>query len=339
MRNFLNTIFFVIVIFLLGSIFGFYNVQAKTTNIGATVQIRVCGNGVIETGEQCDGSALGGQTCVSRGFTGGSLSCNSDCTFNTSSCTSGGGGGGGGGVYIPPTGETKVILQGKAYPGSIVNVLQDGRTITSTPADTMANFRVDIANITPGVWSFTLWTEDKEGRRSITLSFTSTILSGVTTTISGIFLPPSIDIDKTTLAKGDVLNIVGITVPQSTVAIHINSPSEIVKQVKTLADGTYFYALDTSPIEEGSHIVKSQATSLEGLLSTFSQALAFNLGGVGIKGCPGKADINGDKRINLVDFSILLYNWGIPKNKVADLNCDGKVNLVDFSIMLFYWTG
>jgi len=43
--------------------------------------------------------------------------------------------------------------------------------------------------------------------------------------------------------------------------------------------------------------------------------------------------------INLVDFSILLYNWGIPKNPTVDLNNDGKVDLRDFSILLYYWTG
>ncbi|OHB23598.1 MAG: hypothetical protein A3I22_03050 [Parcubacteria group bacterium RIFCSPLOWO2_02_FULL_40_12] len=47
-----------------------------------------CGNGTINSGEQCDGSNLGGQTCALQGFTGGTLSCNSNCTFNTSSCTS-----------------------------------------------------------------------------------------------------------------------------------------------------------------------------------------------------------------------------------------------------------
>ncbi|MBI2097645.1 MAG: right-handed parallel beta-helix repeat-containing protein [Candidatus Vogelbacteria bacterium] len=48
----------------------------------------VCGNGVIEGTEQCDGANLNNQTCVSRGFTGGgTLSCTSSCTFNTSQCT------------------------------------------------------------------------------------------------------------------------------------------------------------------------------------------------------------------------------------------------------------
>lgn len=50
------------------------------------------------------------------------------------------------------------------------------------------------------------------------------------------------------------------------------------------------------------------------------------------------ADLNTDKKVDLVDFSILLYNWGKPKNPKADLNNDGIVDLVDFSIMLYWWT-
>lgn len=342
MKNFLIFIFLGTIL-LIGILFDVkYIFASSTTNVVATVTIRVCGNGIIEGSEQCDGSALNSQTCVSRGYTGGSLSCASDCTFNTSNCTSGGGGGGGvsggGGGTTTATSETRVILQGKAYPGSTVNVLQDGRTIAVASSDSLANFRVEVGT-TPGVWTFTVWAEDKENRKSISLSFTSTILSKVTTTISGIFLPPTIEIDKISLAKGESLNVLGMTVPKSEVSIHVGSSEEIVKKVKTADDGSYFYILDTSPLEEGNHAVKSSAVSFEGLLSTFSQALSFTIGGVGTKGCTGKADINGDKKVNLVDFSILLYNWGTPKNNAADLNCDGKVNLVDFSILLFYWTG
>lgn len=47
----------------------------------------VCGNGVKETGESCDGADLGGQTCTGLGFSGGALSCNANCTYNTSACT------------------------------------------------------------------------------------------------------------------------------------------------------------------------------------------------------------------------------------------------------------
>jgi Papain family cysteine protease/Kelch motif len=45
-----------------------------------------CGNGMINPGEQCDGANLGGATCESQGFSGGSLSCTSTCTFDTAGC-------------------------------------------------------------------------------------------------------------------------------------------------------------------------------------------------------------------------------------------------------------
>ncbi len=51
----------------------------------------VCGNGIVEEGESCDGSALDGQSCttIPGDFTGGTLGCTSYCTFDTGSCSSG----------------------------------------------------------------------------------------------------------------------------------------------------------------------------------------------------------------------------------------------------------
>ena len=57
---------------------------------GASVT-QTCGNGIIEGTEQCDGSALGGATCSSLGFSSGALSCYApgtaqQCQFDTSQC-------------------------------------------------------------------------------------------------------------------------------------------------------------------------------------------------------------------------------------------------------------
>ncbi len=51
---------------------------------------QVCGNGLVEGTEQCDGAELGGSTCTSipGGFVGGDLACDSGCTFDTSGCHS-----------------------------------------------------------------------------------------------------------------------------------------------------------------------------------------------------------------------------------------------------------
>ncbi len=43
-------------------------------------------DGIINGNEECDGGNLNNATCSSFGFTGGTLSCNPDGTFNTSNC-------------------------------------------------------------------------------------------------------------------------------------------------------------------------------------------------------------------------------------------------------------
>jgi hypothetical protein len=55
----------------------------------------LCGNGDVDEGEQCDGENLGGNTCESLGYTGGTLRCldfalggvNFACQFITNDCT------------------------------------------------------------------------------------------------------------------------------------------------------------------------------------------------------------------------------------------------------------
>jgi hypothetical protein len=46
----------------------------------------VCGNGRIETGEQCDRTTFGDATCAALGWNGGLLRCARDCQFDTSGC-------------------------------------------------------------------------------------------------------------------------------------------------------------------------------------------------------------------------------------------------------------
>jgi len=47
----------------------------------------VCGDGVREGSEGCDGADLGGLGCPDLGFDGGALACDPGCTLDTSSCT------------------------------------------------------------------------------------------------------------------------------------------------------------------------------------------------------------------------------------------------------------
>lgn len=255
---------------------------------------------------------------------------------------SGGGGGGGGGST--PLLTTSVILQGKAYPNASLTILKDGQVVVLTKADSLADFKVTLTIITPGVYTFGIWAEDKDGIRSIIFSFTVTVANGVTTTVSGIFIPPTIGLNKGNVQQGEILNVYGQTAPESEIDVYIFS-EEVAKKTKANQIGVWAYPLDTVILTEGFHTIKAKSTS-NGLISTFSQTLSFSIGQSAIQEpiiIVEKADINGDNKVNLVDFSILLFNWGKPSSQVSnqavDYNNDNQIDIIDFSIMMYYWTG
>lgn len=320
-------------------------IQAQSVNITAKVNA-VCGNGVKETGEECDGSDLGGATCSSQGFSGGTLTCNANCTFNTSQCTtasppSGGGGGGGGGGYFAPI--TGVTLSGRAYPKSTVTVLKDAQIAATTIADASANFSVSVTGLSGGNYIFSVYSEDSKGIRSSLLTFPVSVTSGATTNIGGIFITPTIAVDKSEIKRGDNIAIFGQSVPQADIVVSVNSEEEFFGKTAADQNGAYLYNFDTVQLDMGQHFTKSKAAK-DGAISSFSQAISFLVGTKNIMAeLPKtviKGDLNNDGRVNLVDFSIAAYWYKRPSPPASvDLNGDGKVDLIDFSIMAFYWTG
>jgi len=101
----MKTIFYISSIVLISGVMLFaFITEVKAQNLVDSAiictDVSACGNGAIDSCEQYDGNNLGSKTCQDFEFTGGTLSCNSNCTFNTSGCTGGGGNGGGGWIQI-----------------------------------------------------------------------------------------------------------------------------------------------------------------------------------------------------------------------------------------------
>lgn len=335
------------------------SVQAMYTNpftvLSTVVTITVCGNGVIESDEQCDGTSLNGATCISRGYVSGDLSCRPSCEFNTTNCSmtvirgdgGGGGGGGGGGApaYQPP--PTTVEFTGMAYPQSTVTLLKDGQIAASAKAGADAKFSIAIVGLSAGNYVFSLYSEDYQGNRSNLLTFPVTVTTGVIIRASGIYISPTIAVDKSEVAKGETLIILGQTTPVSDVVISVHSSIEQFFKTKTNTSGAYLYNLDTSFLELGEHLTKSKASAGDEI-SPYSRAVAFTVAEKGAvikkpttdtKVC-ARGDYNCDTRVNLVDFSIAAYWYKRAKPPASvDLNKDGKVDLVDFSILAYNWTG
>ena len=252
------------------------------------------------------------------------------------------GGGGGGGGAVPPI-QTSVVFTGRAYPSTPVSLLKDGQLVATTPAGPDAIFTISLNGLSSGSYVFSVFGEDKDGRRSVPLTFPITVTSGVITQVSGIFIAPSIAVDKAAVKYGDNIGIFGQTVPEGEVTIAVNSSHEVF--VKTVSDkfGAYFYNFDTSVLERGSHLTKSKAAKGQSI-SDYGKAVTFSVGETTVpnneNNCTIVADLNIDCRVNLIDFSILAYWYQRPAVPPQnDLNTDSRVDLIDFSIMAFYWTG
>ncbi|MDO8583865.1 MAG: hypothetical protein Q7R83_01670, partial [bacterium] len=249
---------------------------------------------------------------------------------------------GGGGVEP----IVNVRFSGRAYPTSKISILKDGQLAVTTVAGQDANFSASLSNLSTGNYVFSVIGEDAKGRKSAPYTFPIFITANATTDVTGIFLAPTIDVDKSDVKKGETVGIFGQSTPSASVTIAVHSDEEHFVSTPSDKDGIYFYNFDTAPLEIGSHDTKSRA-SKEGQVSPYSNAVAFNVGQVTKPKGPTckRADLNCDGRVNLVDFSIAAFWY---KRTLSDafaviekerLNADGKITLVDFSILAYYWTG
>ncbi len=264
----------------------------------------------------------------------------SDSSPCVSNCGGSGGSssGGTGGIF------TGVRFLGRAYPLSTVVILKDGQQVVSTIAGPDAHFEVLVSGLSPSSYTFSVYSEDSLGRRSTLFTFPLMITQGITATISGIFLAPTIDTDKIEVKQGENVTIFGQTTPNSTVTINVNSLVPHFFQVPSDSGGAYLYNLDTSILEFGDHSAKSKAVS-GNEISQYGKLAYFKVGNQTIIRDNSNnnyidADLNQDGYVNIVDFSILAF-WYKKQSppEYVDLNKDGIVTIVDFSIMAFYWTG
>lgn len=335
--------FFIVLTFLFPVfyfLFLFFFVNAQV-NINANIP-SICGNGILDSGEQCDGADLGGQTCQSRGYSGGTLACGIGCVFNVSNCVSGNSGGVGGGGGASVSYLTFVIFSGKAYPKSFITVLKDAQIAATGIADSDANFNISLNNLSGGNYIFSLYGEDNKGRRSGLLAFPAGVSFGATTNINNIFIAPTIDIDKSEARRGSDIKVFGQSVPNAEIIISIISSEETIKKTKVDKNGEYSYNLDTSFFPYGPYKIKTKASTGQ-QASDFSGLIDFVIGIKDVKKEKLEclpADLNCDGRVDLVDFSIAAY-WYKQSSPLAtiDLNGDGMVDIIDFSIIAYYWTG
>ena len=312
-------------------------------------------NGDVEgdgSGTGNDGSEGGtgsGETGSGTGSSGG----NSGGGGGGGGSGSGGGGGSGdgtGGGFSSDNGpyqdgNAQVIINGYAFPDSIVHILVDGYDADSERADDDGKFSLTVRDIARGAYTFGIYAVDPDNTQSSVFSTSFTVTGGRTSHLSNILITPSIKVTPDPVNPGEALTISGYALPNATVDIENQKDGVNVtkKQFTTTSDseGKWSISVNTANFSVGTYTVKAKAKSLDGSIETGYSEKTFY--GVGQEADNQRfADLNRDGKVNLIDFSILLFWWGTnggDSDPPADINADGKVSLTDFSILLFQWTG
>jgi len=359
-----------IAIFLLEPQFSFAQFQVAST----TLTISICGNAIVDDGEQCDQPGETGvysQTIVGRQCTpvcvwgpycgDGILQTafgeqcddgnNNDGDFCSSICRiepagsggggSSGGGSSGGGGSSREVGQTMISIIGRAYPQRTINFLLDTVTVGSVRADNTGRFEFSTES-SPGTATLGIWATDVNNVRSITLNNTFDVTQGAITNLNGVILPPTISVPSQNVDPGATIIVSGQSVPNSTVELHVNN-NTLTESTTAGSNGVWSISLDTSRLPIAEHTLRARTILGEPPLQTnssFSTALQLFVGVAGRS--TGPADLNRDGFVNLIDFSILIFWWGTnggDSNPPADINGNARVGLEDFSILLFNWTG
>ncbi len=234
-----------------------------------------------------------------------------------------------------------VTLTGLAMPGSTVQVLKDGVSLLAVQAGADGSFHADATGLERGTYTFSLYATDHKQRKTASYAATLTAGAGTSNTVSNIILPPTLSLDTDQVAVGAPVHISGEATPNSGIEVSFTPKGS------TSADVQYFTAttstsgvwdlMATGTLQKGTYQVKARQL-LPTAQSDFSAPAYVGIGQSPSVSATNRADINGDGKVNLIDFSIMLSMWG-TSNVRADLNDDGTVNLADFSILLFNWTG
>lgn len=304
------------------------------------------------------GNSGGGNGNGSGGTTGASSGVTPTTGGQTGGGGSGGGGGGGGGggagggsgggfeTTAGPyqSGDAQVKITGFTAPRSTVTALVDGKIAQNTTADGNGAFTVTLTAIARGAYTFGIYSTDANKVKSSTFSTSFTVTGARESSLSNIFIAPTVMATPDPVNPGQTLTLSGYTVPNGTVTVENQKDgnSGTLKQFTAQANGSgqWSVVVDTTGYQSGTYKARAKVATAQGVTSSFSTYAIYGVGQSATKTL--NSDLNRDGKVNLTDFSILLFWWnsnGGTSDPSADINGDAKVNLTDFSILLFNWTG
>lgn len=232
-----------------------------------------------------------------------------------------------------------VILRGVAYPGATVTILRDGTNVGFVTADSVNGaWTMTMPGLTPGgLYTFVFQATDSASRRSATTTRTVNLPTNASVyEIENLLTPPTIVASATAVKPGESITFNGFAPPGTSLTAELGN---LTRTLAIAANGLWETVRNTAGLS-GSFTARARV-GFGAETSSWSTPISFSVSGTPVAPPTTKsADLSGDRRVGLTDFSRLVAQWNKPNPPAnVDLNGDGKVNLRDLSILLSKWTG
>ncbi len=227
---------------------------------------------------------------------------------------------------------SSVNFSGKAYPGAHIFLVEKVFEQDSLVRQGIAvedNGKFKLGDIPTGFHAYSLMVKDKVGRQAHTKVYDMKFINDPLT-VDNILVPPTVEVARGAVTKGDFIKVVGSAFPRNHVAVQI----DLNKSYSTEADdaGDYSLLISTAGFGFGSHQIRVNQNG-SGTTSDWSPTRNFIVSASTVV----NADLSGDGKVNIKDWSIFLGRWkqATPENeKLLDLNKDGKIDVSDLGIFL-----
>lgn len=229
------------------------------------------------------------------------------------------------------TGTLRIV--GYASPQAIVYFQETGSIIGTQAANSSSYFDKTFTGVSPGIHLISLYATAGSSHTTLTITFSVNVTTGSTTIVSGVLLPSTLVLGENEVKRPFTLTATGRARSDSSVRVFISGSGDSnSNNINTNSNGEW--SININPkLHLGNKTTYAMVLDNSGGQSEFSHSKNYEV--------KLSADLNADRIIDLTDFSIMMYDYGVgnPSNVLADVNDDGVVNLTDFSIMMYHWSG
>lgn len=249
------------------------------------------------------------------------------------------------GSMAPQVDRSTVSLSGYASPSAKITLLVDGAVATNLIANSDGSFQITLNNVVFGYYQYSIITEDASGISSSATVINANVFSSEPLVYNNIILTPTIDSSSITVETNQYFVVQGYTVPGA--IVYIGLPNQAPLVTVTADSNGYYQVQIQANFGEGIYSLRAFVT-YELYNSDYSKPIQilfydpFNIEQslVPPEQLESCVDINRDTRVGLVDFSILLYWYGVTDpDEDIDCNQDNIIDITDFSILMYFWTG